>query len=207
MKKLAFVVVLVAAIVGIVFGGISVASAGHLLPPTNTQGPANTPHPTCTPKPTPIPTPNCCQDVNDKVTNIQGNVSTIKDDVALIKTSLGNVTKMDTISGHQVIAGDSGYLEILPETYPEVRHVSLSLRYAGLDLSGGGSLKGLSVNARFGGIGGDIAEWSTMLNSPTNGWITIDFNTDQWGIWTICDDDSNSLYVYYSATITYATSP
>ena len=205
MKKLAFVVVLVAAIVGIVFGGISVASAGHLLPPTNTQGPTNTPHSTCTPKPT--PTPDCCVTMLESINALSTQVTNLQSDVTSIKTELGNVTKMDTISGHQVIAGDSGYLEILPETYPEVRHVSLSLRYAGLDLSGGGSLKGLSVNARFGGIGGDIAEWSTMLNSPTNGWITIDFNTDQWGIWTLCDGNSDSLYVYYSATITYATSP
>ena len=100
MKKVAFVVVLVAAIVGMVFGGLSVASAGFFDP---------TPHPTSTPRPT--PTPDCCQNVNDKVTSIQGNVSGLRDSLFGIYDSINytlndilnefpNLIKMGTMVGN-----------------------------------------------------------------------------------------------------------
>ena len=186
MKKLAFVVVLVAAIVGIVFGGISVASAGHLLPPTNTQGPANTPHPTCTPKPTPI---DCCATVNEKVTSIQGNVSAIQSDLA-------NVTRMETTSGNGTVF--QAY-KVIKAHYPSIGHVSITISCYGLDADLGDyvivwpELSGAAYGQLPPLTGANNFDWEAH---------NFQFDGDGWQIW-VGDDGGNTTSFRYTATVTY----
>jgi hypothetical protein len=98
MKKLAFVVVLVALVVGIVFGGLSMASATDNREPWHT----NTPHPTCTPKPTPAP--NCCV----TMWGYSGNV-TVPDNGS---TSVPYLQPQETATGPRHVVMTLDYREV-----------------------------------------------------------------------------------------------
>ena len=124
MKKVAFVVVLVAVIVGIVFGGLSMASASLPVGP-------NQPYPNCTPKPTPTP---CCDttlagindlhsDVYAFYTLIDGKLDNILNefpDLVRMDRTVGNFTTEDTTSG-------------LGDTNPFYSHWSITLWADGVD--------------------------------------------------------------------------
>jgi hypothetical protein len=142
MKRLAFVVVLVAAIVGIVFGGLSVANADLVIHTMPTPWPSHTPDPTCSPRPT--PTPDCCQEVNGKATSIQGNISDMQSllntidgnaanaayDAHTIKNKLPFFSYTDTYADSRFI--DHGGELVSSENYPLGAHFTLTIFTSGI---------------------------------------------------------------------------
>ena len=220
MKKIAFVAVLIAVIVGIVFGGISLASAAPQATPTPTPTP--TPGggggggggggpilmPTCPPiptpprmpTPTPTPTPNCCVEMLNRINALSTQVTNLQ-------TDLANVTRMETISGNYTFEGNTNtWYPVDYDYYGQVRHVSLSLYYDAFpqDVNAGGGM--LDVFSYLGPFTGTVGEWSTWDGSPSDLYITLDFNTDYWSIGGY-NDSANAFYMYYRATITYVPSP
>jgi hypothetical protein len=207
MKKLAFVVVLVAVIVGIVFGGLSMASASV---PVNPH-----PNPTCTP--TPTPTPNCCvtmldsiNALDEKVTSIQGNVSEIasdldstKSDVSDIKTELDNVPKMWGYSGNFTVSynlcSTDPYVSPSPQEPAGPKHVVMTIDFDGI-LNGTGH--GVSVWATIGN-GDPIQIWNYVGLVPSQPhFVTLDFVANDWEITGVNCDPASAFTIYYSVNVT-----
>ena len=189
MKRLAFVLVLVAAIVGLVFGGLSVASAGFFDP---------TPHPTCTPKPSPTPAPTpCCDAMLQKIDALSLQVANLQNDLA-------NVPIMETVSGgYQVPFGGSAYP--IEGSYSEIRHVSLTIFVAGmLDPS-----DWVSIRAYKGGSGGNEVFSKIWLGAYQYiEEVNVQFDADYWHIY-MADDPINGIVptINFAVTMTYKPLP
>jgi len=115
MKKVAFVLVLVAAIVGIVFGGLSMASAS--LP----VGPNQPPYPTRTPTPTPTPAPTPCCDA------MLAGINTLSTTVTNIETAFTNLQAMETDYDMVEVAHGVEDFVVASPPFSGVVHVSLTV--------------------------------------------------------------------------------
>jgi hypothetical protein len=139
--------------------------------------------------------------IDDTVKDIRTGVDSILDDTAEIahtvttlNTTLGNVTMMDTLSGHAEVKNK--YEEdILVEGYPGIRHVSLTFNALGLDHS-----DPLPDDVSIGMIFGIHPGALDVVT--TNGVRTYEFDTDNWYL-RVSDSGNHSVNVWYHATITY----
>ena len=182
MKKLAFVVVLVAAIVGMVFGGISVASAGFFDP---------TPHPTCTPKPSPTPAPTPCCDA------MLTSINALDQKMTSIQNELANVTMMESGSGFtdSVVLDAYTNAQIINRDNAQVRHVHLSYDFV---RNPEGSI----------GVAGYVlphpVEENFLVQHDNPGWYTEEFDAIDWQM-SVMNSSGNNItyYIVYAWTETY----
>lgn len=178
MKKLAFLVVLVAVIVGIVFGSISIASAT---------------------RPTPTPVVNPCNEMLERIYALDQKVTGLQNELA-------NVTRMETISG--VGNGTSGGKVFVEERYPDIRHVSLTIEYDHiLDFNDRVNIIGLvdcssvipySECYVFG------KEWTPPQPSGGFGSANVQFDAQHWSLFARDEGPSpDKVWISYAATVTY----
>ena len=180
MKKVAFVVVLVAAIVGMVFGGLSVASAGFFDP---------TPHPTCTPKPSPTPAPTpCCDTTLAKIDALSLQVSNLQ-------KYLGNVSMTESGEGQfngTVNSGTINAVKLIERSNPQVRHVHVTYLQMNCD-----PMLGVSIDA---GLDEANINHITFNNGCTMG--SDDFDASYWHI-LIFNNDPGFSEKDYEITVTW----
>ena len=180
MKKIAFVAVLIAVIVGIVFGGI--ALAGTATPDKD--------------KPKPTPTPNPCVEMLNRINALSTQVGTLQSDVTALQAQMGNVTHMDTFSGNVTLSNTSA--APLDFVYPQARHVSITVSYWPMDAPGD---EIQIVNSSPPLYSYAICTISSPPD-PVFGGRTYEFDTDHWRL-VVWDGGGIPLMVWYKVTVTY----
>ena len=174
MKKVAFIGILIAVLAGIVFGGLSIASAAPNAPNA--------------PRPTPTPTPNPCVEMLNRI-------NTLSTQVTNLQTELANVTKMETLSGKVIIDPNAPASQVLAatNTYPEGAHFSVTLN--------GGWMNGgerVAVEGIWPEGGMTASEYFTEGDGYNWTW-----ETDAIQMLLLSRDNVDGFTVWYVITVTY----
>ena len=218
MKKIAFVAVLIAVIVGIVFGGISLASAAPQATPTPTPTPTQgggggggggcvipipTPPRMPTPPPPPTPTPNCCVEMLNRINTLDQKVTALQGSVDTINNELENVPKIWGYSGNFTViyttCRTDPYVSPSPQEPAGPKHVVMTIDFSGIV---DGSDHGVLVEATIGNNNTPVTIWAYVGFVPSEPhFITLDFVANDWDILAAnCGGDD--FTIYYSVNVT-----
>jgi hypothetical protein len=226
MKRVAFIVVLIAVIVGMVFGGLSMASPASAVKPTPTptchlfmfvNGNGTTDPPeglhdypcTSTVSITAIPAPgwlfvnwtgSSVEDPNSASTTVTLNAAntTATANFSPIPPPTSGPVYMDTIYGYD--HPNYGYTLIAQQDYPGIRHVSLTLALENLNDVNDYCL----VTAAAGNGVVFSQDWQTPCGPMCSQYVNVQFDADYWTI-AASDNPVSAIpfTITYAATATY----
>ena len=138
--------------------------------------------------------------IDAKITALQGDVSTIKANVNTIKDSLSTILRMETFSGSESVSQNLPNSAVLfSRNYDQIRHISLTIYYQGVDHQYDEIMITASVNGNWIPIKAYFSPYSL-------GYEHIEFDTDSWKI-SGTDAEYDPIKIWVNETSTYVQSP